>query len=56
MTILADIRRLNVDRAFARRISAIVATGAVVRNVGVIEVGGGPRNGCMTVIAIVAAG
>lgn len=38
MAVFADIRRLNVCRAFAGRLGAVVTVDAVRGNVGVIEV------------------
>jgi len=43
-------------RMLARRVGAVVATDAVVRNVYVIEVGGNPGNGCVAVVTVVTTG
>lgn len=45
VAILADITRLNVGRILARRVRAIMAIDAIVRNVGVIEIGRQPADG-----------
>ena len=39
MTVLADIRRLDVRRTLAGRVEAVVATHTIARNVGMIEYG-----------------
>lgn len=56
MTVLANVRRLNVRWAFARRIGAVVTADAVVHDTGVVEVGGYPRDRRMAVVTVVAAG
>jgi len=54
MAILADVGGLDVSRVLARGIGAVVATGAIACDVDVIEIGGQPASGRMTVFAIVA--
>ena len=54
VTVLAHIRGQRMGRVLARRFGTVVATDAIVRDVGVIEVSGHPGNRRMTVIAIVA--
>ena len=56
VAILADIRRLDVIEIFTRRVSAIVAAGAIARDIDVIEIGGQPASGRVAVIAIRATG
>ena len=55
MAVLADVCRQYVGWVFTRRVSAVVATDAVVRNVHVIEVGRYPGNGRVAVVAVVTA-
>ena len=40
----------------ARRVGAVVAADAIARDINVIEVRRDPRNRCMAVVAVVAAG
>ena len=56
VTVFANIARLHVRGAFARGFGAVVATEAVARNIDMIEVRWQPGNGCMAIVAIVAAG
>ncbi len=44
VAILADIRRLNVCRALADGINAVVTTGTVVNDTQVIEIRRSPRD------------
>jgi len=55
VAVLTHIRRLNVHRVLTDCVRAVVATEAVRGDVDVIKVRRYPRNGCMTIIAIVAA-
>jgi len=54
MTVLADIRRLDVCRTLAGRVEAIVATHAIARNVGMIENSWHPGRRVMAVVTPVA--
>ena len=54
VTVLADIRRLDVRRTLAGRVEAVVAAHAIARDVGMIEYGRHPGPGDMAVIALVA--
>ena len=56
VAILADIGCLHVCRALAGRIGAVVTTGAIVDDVGMVEVSRYPGDCCMTVVAVVATG
>lgn len=56
MTVLANIRRLNMRQTLARRVGAIVAAEAVTADVDMIKVGGNPANRAVTVIAGIATG
>ena len=56
VAILADIRRLRVQRALACCVYTVVAAAAVIRDIRMIEVCRRPRDRCMAVVAIVAAG
>ena len=56
MTVFANVARLHMRRAFACRVSAVVAAKAVAGDVDVIEVRRQPANRRMTVVAVVAAG
>ena len=53
MAVLAYIGCENMGRMFAGRIGAVMAANTVVRDVDVIEVGRGPCNGRMAIVAIV---
>lgn len=55
VAVLADVRRLDMRRALARRVIAIVTTGAVVNDAGVVEGCGRPGDSRVTVVAIIAA-
>ena len=55
MAILADIRRVDMRRVFTGSAHAIVATGAIVDETGVIEIGRNPGRRCVAVVTIVAA-
>ena len=56
MAILADIRRLYVCQVLARRLEAIVTTGAIPRDANVIKIGRSPGITRMAIVTIVAAG
>ena len=56
MSVLADIAGLDVCRALARGLDAIVAIDAISRDVHMIEVRGQPAACRMTVVASIAAG
>ena len=56
MAVLADIGRLNMCEVFARSVGAVMAAGAIARDIHVVEIGWQPGNGRMTVIAIGATG
>ena len=56
VAVLADVGRLHVRLALARGVCAVVTTGTIVDDVGVIERRGRPRDCRMAVIAVVAAG
>ena len=53
VTVLAHIRCQDVCRMFASRVSAVVTTDAVARDIDVIEIGRNPRVGCVAVVAVV---
>jgi len=55
MAVFADIRRLNVCRAFAGRVRAVMAAKTISDDVHVIEIRGQPADRAVTVIAIIAA-
>ena len=56
VAVLANDRCLNMHRVLASRVDAVMAAGAIARDIDVIEVGGQPGHGRMTVVAIVATG
>ena len=56
VAVLADIGRLHVRGVLARRIGAVVTAETVVRDIDMVKVRRRPRNSCMTVVAVVAAG
>ena len=56
VTVLANIRCLYVQGAFASRISTVVTTAAVVHDIGVVEVRRHPGYGGVTVVAGITAG
>jgi len=51
MAIFADVRGLNVCRAFAGRLYAVMAANAVAGDSHVIEIGGHPGSRCVAVVA-----
>lgn len=53
---LAYVGRLYVCRALARRIRAVVAAGAIVDDVGVVECRGRPGDRRVAVVAVIATG
>jgi len=55
VAVLADVGRLNVQRALPGRVSAVMAAGAVVDDVGVVEIRRDPGHGRVAVVAVVAA-
>jgi len=55
VAVLADVRSLDMRRALARCVIAIVTTGTVVNDAGVVEGCGRPGDSRVTVVAIVAA-
>ena len=55
VAVLADIGRQNVGRAFAGRISAVLATEAIAGDIGMIEIGWRPGDGRMSVVTVVSA-
>lgn len=55
MAVFADIGRLNMREVLARSVGAVVAAGAIARDIDVIEIRGQPGNRRVTVITIGAA-
>ena len=55
VAIFADVAGLHVNRAFTRRIRAVMTACAVASDVHVVEVGRQPSGRRMTVVAVVAA-
>jgi len=56
VTIFADVGRLRVQWTLASRVGSVMTADAVINNVCVIEIGRQPRDSCVTVITIIAAG
>ena len=54
VAVFADIGRKHVSRSFAGGVTTIVATGAIIRDVGMVKVRRSPGDGRVAVIAIVA--
>ncbi len=55
MAVLADIGCLYVRGVLARRIGAVVAAETIIDDIDMVKVRRGPRDSCMTVVAVVAA-
>ena len=55
VAVLTHICRRHVCRVFAGRVGAVVAADAVARDIHVIEIRRDPGDGCMAVVAVVAA-
>jgi len=56
MTVLTHIRGLNMCRAFAGSVYAIVAADTVSRDIRMVEIGRQPGDGTVAIVAIVATG
>ena len=56
VTILTDVARLNMRQVFADSILAVVAAGAIARNIQVVECRRSPGDGRVAVVAGIAAG
>ena len=54
MTIFANVRRQRMICIFSGCVSAVVTANTIANDVCVVKVGGYPRHGCMTIVAIVA--
>jgi len=54
VAVFADIARLYMRRGFARRIRAVMAAGAITRDVDVVEVRGQPADRRVTIVTVVA--
>ena len=54
MAVLADIRRVDMRRVLAGGVSAIVATEAISRDVGMVENGRNPECACVAIVALFA--
>ncbi len=56
VAVLANIRRLHVQRTLAGRFGTVMAAEAIVHDIDVVKVRRGPGDRGVTVIAVVAAG
>jgi len=56
MAVLADIRGLDMRRVFTDRLAAIMATETVIHDICVVECCRYPPDGCMAIVAVIAAG
>ena len=56
VAILANVGRLDMRRALASRIRAVMATGAVVHNIDMVKIGRQPGDRRVAVVTIIAAG
>ena len=54
MAVLADVGGLHMRWAFARCVGAVVTTGTIVDDVGVVKRGGRPCNRRMAVVAVIS--
>ena len=54
MAVLADIRRIHMRGVFTGGVSAVVATEAISRDIGVVEDGRYPERACVAIVALFA--
>ena len=56
MTVLADIRGLNVSRCLSRRVRTVVAADAIVKDIRMIERGRKPAGCRVAILALIGGG